>query len=47
MESLSLKDYVLVLNLDAPKLDYTLRSQDHRILAFKSTLHQHTHQVNS
>ena len=41
------KACAMVLDLDAFKLDYTFRSQDLRTPAFKSTLHQYPHRVNS
>ena len=41
------KAYDVVQDLDASKLAYTFRNQDHRIPAFKSTLHQYSHRVNS
>ena len=37
----------MVQDLNAPKLDYTFRSQDHRTPAFKSTLHKYPDRVNS
>ena len=39
--------YVLVQDLDVPKLSHIFRSQDHRILAFMSTSYQFPHQGNA
>jgi len=39
------KVYALVQDLDALKLGYTFRSQNHQALTFKSTFYQYPHQV--
>jgi len=37
----------LVQYSDAPNLDHTFRSQDHRVSTFKSTSYQYSHQSNT
>jgi len=39
--------YALVQDLDALKLDYTFRSQNHQAWIFKSTSYQYPHQVHA
>ena len=40
------KAYALVQDLDAPKLGYTFRNQDHQTPAFEFTLYQYSHRFN-